>query len=179
MKKIKSLFVVFLLALLLVSCSETGGDNLIDVDQTFALLENTTDTAKYDEVKDFLKNTVSLSDFGKKYNITFYKHFADIYYTVLNTDDGYKLFFFGNDMKYQNTIPIAFSDYSIKAELCSIEVGANLNDIRSIDPLGSYDFLNHSWSGYPRISYHFFADGTCVSFKYDNMSVKEIIKFTI
>ena len=74
MKKIKSLFVVFLLALLLVSCSETGGDNMIEVDQTFALLENTTDTAKYDEVKDFLKNTVSLSDFGKKYNITFYKH---------------------------------------------------------------------------------------------------------
>ena len=67
MKKIKSLFVVFLLALLLVSCSETGGDNMIEVDQTFALLENTTDTAKYDEVKDFLKNTVSLSDFGKKY----------------------------------------------------------------------------------------------------------------
>ena len=77
MKKIKSLFVVFLLALLLVSCSETGGDNMIEVDQTFALLENTTDTAKYDEVKDFLKNTVSLSDFGKKYNITFYKHFYD------------------------------------------------------------------------------------------------------
>ena len=67
------------------------------------------------------------------------------------------------------------------AEFDRLSAGDAFEKVRELDPDGDYPFLFASWSGYPKISYHYTADECLVVIHYtaDGETVEEITKWPL
>lgn len=176
----KRVFVcVIALGCFLVSCSKEEDVTLKLVDQNFIIYSQIESECLYDEVLELINQNVDMRTFCKALDISHYKTVSNSLYTVIRTTNGYYVSLFDEEGGSATLLPIRFSQSSDQEQVSNLRVGMTLSDARKADPNGQYDFIYHSWSGYPCISYHYFENGYCYSIEYADNSISNIICFTI
>ena len=163
--------------LLLVSC--TKGERMLEkVEQDSILYTQLIKTSDYNTVNDKLRKSENVYNILKELGIYQYKSIDYINYTAIKCSDGFYLLLFDVDGKYGTLEKIVFSSAEEKS-FYALHTGMTLEDVKKIDSNGTYDFVYHSWSDYPQLSYHFFESGECFMINYDEHIIKEIVHFTI
>ena len=120
-----------------------------------------------------------MHDFCRRFEISEYKVIGQTSYVIINTTNGLILVQFDLQGNYVAKQQIEFSPIHCENNINNIQIGMSLDDVRLADPTKKYDFLLHSSSKYPQISYHFFEDGKVYYIYFENYIVKNIVVFTI
>ncbi len=169
---------IFAMVSLLVLCSLliTYGEREYSmelVDQNIILFKQCKNTYSYKEIKKLASQKLSLMEFGGSLGVQNYKYNNGNYYIVIKTDEGFFILWFDSEKCYLSTDHIIFSDCSYYHSITSIKIGDDLDTVRTADKTGQFNFLYHSWSLYPKISYHYFKNGKCFVIMYDERNIVE------
>ena len=175
----KRRYIVIFLLFFLISCTERGHYNLMEISQDTIMYNRIDKVHDLEEVLDFLKSESNMYDIFEKLDIKYYKALNGMYYTVIKTDTNLCLLSFNNEKIYNSTSYVVFSSLKSKRSIEKLNVGDTLNDVLKSDPTGQYNFLLKSWDGVPHISCHYFEDGECFSIVYEDDIIVSIQKFTI
>ena len=149
------------------------------VDQNTILYKKCEKEYSYKTIEKLINKRLNMMELGCCLEIEHYKYSNESYYIVIKSDGGFIIIWFDAKMCYLSTSNILFSDDIYYASISSINVGDDLADVSVADKTGQFDFLYHSWSLYPKISYHYFENGECFVFTYDSENkVQSIWTFT-
>ena len=179
MNKFISVLLAVFSAIVLVSCNSKEPVSMTYVEQDRILYPDLEVTHDFSEVWDSVRQKHDVQSFIEKYQVQYYKTVNSVDYTVIKTNEGFCVVFFGRDDIVSNIKIVVFSDTENKNKLESLSVGSTLGDAQTADPTGQYDFLSASWSGYPQISYHYFSDGDCYAIEYSDGKISNITLFTL
>lgn len=179
MKKLThSIIILLFICLLLSSCVERG-HNMELVDQNTILYKECEKKYSHERIEKLVDKRLDLKELGRCLGIEHYKYSNENYYIVVKSDGGFIIIWFDANMCYLSTSNILFSDDIYYDSISLINIGDDLADVSVADKTGQFDFLYHSWSMYPKISYHYFENGECFVFMYDSeYKVKSIWTFT-
>ena len=167
-RRIHTIVIIFFLCSMLSSCVEKGNNmNMELVDQNTILYEKCEKEYSYKKIEKFTSNSISLTEFGRRFGVRQYKYNSGCYYVVVKTDEGFIILWFDAEMRYSWSSNIYFSDDIYYDSINSINVGDDLEDVMAADKTGKFDFLRTSWTLYPKISWHYFKNGECFCFTYD------------
>ena len=137
----------------------------------------------YHEIYD---NKKTLSDLERQYAVRYIDALQitdvngkELKSVVLFGETKYLYFRFDADERVQFAWIKSLSPNS--AEFDQLSAGDAFEKVRELDPDGDYPFLFASWSGYPKISYHYTADECLVVIHYtaDGKTVEEITKWPL
>ena len=176
MKKIFLCLLITMFTVTTINCNKEHNEKMVEVDQNTILYTQTNEVISYNEAAIILgnKGLVGLSSLGIKR----FKKIGNLKYSVVMTEEGLYIPLFSENDAFVSMIPVMFSkDISF---MDKVELGMDLNSVRDLDPNGLYDFIYHSWKDYPKISYHFYENGSALAIKYnDECKVSGILCFTI
>ena len=164
MKRYRFFAFVFMFFTLMVSCSAQGGESnmqISPIDKNAFGLISTVYTA--DQLNDIVSFTGSIHELNNLYKIE----------CIRETSYGYRIMYRSDtqiaEVWVQNERITGGWIYNI-SENCvafnAITVGQTIDDVKEIDPYGSYLFL-YSGRGEPRESRHYTLDGFLIIIEYD------------
>ncbi len=162
------IILTIIMSLILISCSSEGG-NMILVEQNVDMLSLAKITHKYSKVVEALNLNTDIDNLDDLLGKQSYKKNEWGYYTIVNTDEGLLMICFNSEKIYIGCMNITFSDDLIRADIADLSVGMSLDKVKTLDPKGSYPFLYSGWGGYPKVSYHYFRNGTVYIIQYDEL----------
>ena len=165
--------------MLLQSACSKEQKNMNKVNQDIIIYTKTEKVYDHNKIASAINRGESMFDYLESLNIENYKALKNCCYTVLQTTNGLQLLMFDSDGMHGIIQPVTFSSITNKKFVENLKVGTPLKNVMEVDPDGNYDFLYHSWTAYPQISYHYFEDGNCYSIEYVNGVISNIVLFTI
>ena len=117
-----------------------------------------------DEDLTIIKQCKSIEELKDKYNVEYLKEIGDLTEVILRSESKIVRLYYDESGSL-----VTSKVYNISSNIegfNSIKTGDTLEDVLSIDPIGSYTFL---YSGFnePRISEHFLSDGRVYTISYD------------
>lgn len=169
MKKVTLFAIVTIFVLCFSSCTDKKGEAMNIIKSDIPIMDLVTNEYKYSSVTSFLNKDPNVNELNSKFKNNFYKYFLDMYYTVIKTDEGMLIVYFDTNMRLEGWSKISFSENSTYESLKSLSKNISLYDVLKLDPNGNYPFIYSGWSGYPRMSYHFFKNGTVYLIQYDSL----------
>ncbi len=132
------------------------------------------------EVRRAIEKGLTLYDFAAKFDIGYYKKYKQLSYVVLQTEKRRVAVFFLESGQYDHTHDISFSKDENEEGIENLQPGVNLKEVLAKDPDGRFNFMFASWSGYPKVSYHYFKSGKCYEINYnEDLNIVGIISYTI
>ena len=170
MKRITLAVILIAVMLCFNSCANDNKQTLDIVESDVSSLGLIKNEYKYSSVSKFLDKKPSIDQLNKKYKNGFYKRLSNLYYTVIGTEEGPIIVYFDTDMSFNNWEKISFSEDSACESLKNVNKGSSVEEVRKLDPNGSYPFLYSSWTEYPKVSYHIFENGMVYLIHYDSSS---------
>ena len=151
-----------------------------EIDQKTVIWKQIDAVYNYNDVVNALNEKTDMSVFCKTFGIGQYKTINGSRYVVLKTTESFCFVVFDDEEKNGTIFPIEFLKEECLDAFIDLDVGMTLKDVQKIDPNGKYDFLLHSWSKYPKFSYHCFETGDCYFINYNEEHIIDvIIHFTI
>lgn len=134
----------------------------------------------YDDLTTIIAQGLTLSETNNLLGFEIVKTEPYGYRTLVNSNRGYVLIYFDTKQVCTGSKLICFSNQEYRINMDNLEYGMSVTDVRKLDPDGEYTFLLSGWSQYPKISYHFFEDGSAFEIHYsDTLEVVEIYAFVI
>ena len=177
----KSKYMIFLIILLniILRAGMEETCKMIKLDQNGPLLVTANRKVVYDEIYELSSANMLFEEFCTLLDIEYYKQTSGIKYTAVDTDNGSVLAIFSDDDKLIYFKVIRYSSDDDEKKISGLENGTCLTDIMKADPGGDYSFLLASWSGYPQFSFHYFVNGDCYIFHYENGKLDESVFITL
>lgn len=123
---------------------------------------------EYDSLHSFIENNPSYNDLNMRFPIEYVHHNRTNQQALYHTDNGWVLVDFGLDEKCSGFQRISVSEKAYLQDFENIAIGTSVFEITKLDPDADYDFLYASWTEYPKVSYHYTADGYRVTLYYDD-----------
>lgn len=158
-----------LICLVIISCKNKG-DSVIFLDSNDNFLEFLEVEYNYYEVQEAIKAKPTMKQFNKIINQRKFKKYDGGYYTLVDTVEGLFIVGFNLDESFTGCMQISFSDELSNVDISDLTVGLSLNEVIKLDPCAQYNFLYASVKNFPKISYHFFRNGTVCVVNYDNLN---------
>ena len=153
--------------------------NLLETNQNVILYNELNTTVDYDLVQQKITENDNLSMLCQSFHIQQYKKVNNLIYVVIHTSKGLAIIFFdsGGNNPYMQLIKFSGREY--ESGISALKKNMSLQEAMEADPDGQFDFIFHSWSEYPQISYHYFESGNCYIVMYENNIISNIIFLTI
>ena len=160
------LLVILVIGFSFISCGGSN-NNMILLDQDVNFMDLIPVAVDYNKVIKSLDEKPDLNSINDIIGFEYYKQYSEGYYTLAKIDDGILLIDFDLDKNYKSCRKISFSDCSTIDHMNKLSTGDSLEKVRNIDRNGDYPFLYAGRTDYPKISYHFFNDGSVYVVSYD------------
>lgn len=171
-----------LLAILLSLCSMTSCkgaiDSMVIVNQETNIMNLVTYVGNHNQFLTLLSTNPGVNELKNSVGISYLKRVEYGYSTLIQSDQHFVMLYFDDDKELNNYQLVSMLPLSKKDSFAQLQVGMSVDKVREIDSQNDYSFLYHSWSAFPKISYHYFSDGTGLVITYsDEMSIISITHF--
>lgn len=172
MRLIKCFYLIFVILMLLVSCSCSKGGNDLKIEISppdKSITDLVSKTYGETQLFELVKFKGSINELNAEYPIECLRKNNGTYRVSYLGDGDIAVFLF--DDSGNRLFGNIYSTQLLKTDFDSLRKGQLLDEVRTIDPSGEYLFLYTGRNDTPKVSSHYTKDGYMITVEYDSSNV--------